>query len=104
MTLTLDTRLRIGIQTVHRRSEPAREAWRPTIDELVQLTELVDRCGYDLLWVGDHISFPVAILDPLLQSAMRGGEPAAAARHRCLPPAARATRRRWRSRWRPWTT
>ncbi len=69
MTLTLETRLSIGIQTVHRRTEPATEAWRPTIDELVRLTELVDRCGYDSLWVGDHISFPVAILDPLLQLA-----------------------------------
>ncbi|MGH7041624.1 MAG: LLM class flavin-dependent oxidoreductase [Acetobacteraceae bacterium] len=69
MTLTLDTRLRVGIQTVHRRTEPATAPWRPTIDELVALAELVDRCGYDSLWVGDHISFPVAILDPLLQLA-----------------------------------
>lgn len=69
MTLTLEPRLSIGIQTVHRRTEPATGPWRPTIDELVALTELVDRCGYDSLWVGDHISFPVAILDPLLQLA-----------------------------------
>src|SRR5436305_2003042 len=34
-----------------------------------ELVELVDSCGYDSLWVGDHISFPVAILDPLLQLA-----------------------------------
>ena len=33
------------------------------------LVELVDRSGYDLLWVGDHISFHIAILDPLLQLA-----------------------------------
>ena len=26
-------------------------------------------CGYDSLWAGDHISFPVPILDPLLQLA-----------------------------------
>lgn len=69
MTLTLDTRLRIGIQTVHRRTEPATGPWLPSIDALVAFTELVDRCGYDSLWVGDHISFPVAILDPLLQLA-----------------------------------
>ena len=31
------------------------------------LVELVDRSGYDSLWVGDHISFHIAILDPLLQ-------------------------------------
>ena len=69
MTLVLDDRLRIGIQTVHRRTEPATGPWLPAIDELVALTELVDRGGYDSLWVGDHISFPVGILDPLLQLA-----------------------------------
>lgn len=69
MTLTLDTRLRIGIQTIHRRTEPAVGPWLPRIDELVDLVKLVDESGYDSLWVGDHISFPVAILDPLLQLA-----------------------------------
>jgi len=69
MTLVLDDRLRIGIQTVHRRTEPATGPWLPAIDDLVALTELVDRAGYDSLWVGDHISFPVGILDPLLQLA-----------------------------------
>lgn len=69
MTLTLDTRLRIGIQTIHRRTEPATAAWQPRIDELVALVELVDRCGYDSLWTGDHVSFAMPILDPLLQLA-----------------------------------
>jgi alkanesulfonate monooxygenase SsuD/methylene tetrahydromethanopterin reductase-like flavin-dependent oxidoreductase (luciferase family) len=67
--LPLDGRLRIGIQTIHRRTEPATAAWQPRIDELVELVELVDRSGYDSLWVGDHISFAVPILDPLLQLA-----------------------------------
>ncbi len=35
----------------------------------MSLVELVDRSGYDSLWVGDHISFAVPILDPLLQLA-----------------------------------
>jgi alkanesulfonate monooxygenase SsuD/methylene tetrahydromethanopterin reductase-like flavin-dependent oxidoreductase (luciferase family) len=69
MDLLLDTRLRIGIQTIHRRTEPATGPWLPRIDELVEFVELVDRCGYDSLWVGDHISFPVPIFDPLLQLA-----------------------------------
>ena len=69
MTLTFDTKLRIGIQTIHRRTEPATGVWHPRIDELVALVELVDRCGYDSLWVGDHVSFAVPILDPLLQLA-----------------------------------
>jgi alkanesulfonate monooxygenase SsuD/methylene tetrahydromethanopterin reductase-like flavin-dependent oxidoreductase (luciferase family) len=67
--LTLDTGFRIGIQTIHRRTEPATGPWRPTIDELVDLVTLVDRSGYDSLWVGDHISFAVPVLDPLLQLA-----------------------------------
>src|SRR3954467_4780662 len=69
MTLTLDTRLRIGIQTIHRRTEPADAPWMPRISELVDLVQLIDGSGYDSLWVGDHISFAVPILDPLLQLA-----------------------------------
>src|SRR5579872_4937983 len=69
MALTLDSGFRIGIQTIHRRTEPATASWRPTIDELVALVQLVDNSGYDSLWVGDHISFAVPILDPLLQLA-----------------------------------
>ena len=67
--LPLDDRLQIGVQTIHRRTEPAVGAWLPTIDEMRTLVELVDRSGYDSLWVGDHISFHIAILDPLLQLA-----------------------------------
>ncbi|MBN8928080.1 MAG: hypothetical protein BGO51_21535 [Rhodospirillales bacterium 69-11] len=69
MALQLEDRLRIGIQTIHRRTEPATGPWEPRIDELVSLVELVDRSGYDSLWTGDHISFAVPILDPLLQLA-----------------------------------
>jgi probable F420-dependent oxidoreductase len=69
MELPLDSRLSIGIQTIHRRTEPAEEPWRPTIDEMQALVRLVDDCGYDSLWVGDHIAFAVSILDPLLQLA-----------------------------------
>ena len=69
MDLPLDTRLRIGLQTIHRRTEPAAAAWQPRIDDLVALVELADRCGYDSMWAGDHVSFAVPILDPLLQLA-----------------------------------
>jgi probable F420-dependent oxidoreductase len=55
--------------TIHRRTEPASDPWLPSIAELRELVELVDGCGYDSLWCGDHISFPMAILDPLLQLA-----------------------------------
>ena len=66
MTLPLDRTLKVGIQNIHRRTEPATAPWRPTIDELAELVGLVDGCGYDSLWVGDHLAFPMSILDPLL--------------------------------------
>jgi probable F420-dependent oxidoreductase len=69
MQLKLENKLKIGVMTLHRRTEPATGPWLPTIDELVELVELVDRCGYDSMWCGDHISFPASILDPLLQLA-----------------------------------
>jgi probable F420-dependent oxidoreductase len=69
MDLLLDDKLRIGLITIHRRTEPATAPWCPTIDELREVVELVDASGYDSLWCGDHISFPMAILDPLLQLA-----------------------------------
>ena len=69
MTLNVDSKLRIGVITIHRRTEPATGPWQPSIDEMRELVMLVDRAGYDSLWCGDHISFPAAILDPLLQLA-----------------------------------
>jgi len=69
MTLPVDKTLKIGVQTIHRRTEPAEGPWLPTIDELQALVRLVDDCGYESLWVGDHIAFALAILDPLLQLA-----------------------------------
>ncbi len=69
MDLPLDSRLRIGIQTIHRRTEPAEGPWLPTIDEMQTLVSQIDRCGYDSIWVADHIWYPAAILDPLLQLA-----------------------------------
>lgn len=69
MALQLAATVSIGIQTVHRRTEPATGPWQPTIDELVEFVELVDRSGFESIWTGDHISFPAAIFDPLLQLA-----------------------------------
>lgn len=69
MDLPLDDHLSIGVQTLHRRTEPAEGPWLPTIDELAHLVGLVDRCGYDSMWVGDHVAFTIAIFDPLLQLA-----------------------------------
>ncbi|MDQ2803283.1 MAG: LLM class flavin-dependent oxidoreductase [Pseudomonadota bacterium] len=69
MTLPLDRRLSIGVATIHRRTEPATAPWEPSIDELRSFVELVDRSGYDSIWTGDHISFAIPVLDPLLQIA-----------------------------------
>ena len=62
--LPLEPSLRIGVMSIHRRSEPAERPWRPGIDELRELVKLVDDCGFDSIWAGDHISFPIPILDP----------------------------------------
>jgi probable F420-dependent oxidoreductase len=69
MDLKLDSKLKVGIMTIHRRTEPATGPWLPTIAEMQHLVGLVDASGYDSLWCGDHISFPASILDPLLQLA-----------------------------------
>ena len=69
MPLPLEPKLKIGLQTIHRRTEPATAPWLPSIDELRELVALVDECGFDSQWVGDHISFAVPILDPFLQLA-----------------------------------
>ncbi|MEQ9122676.1 MAG: LLM class flavin-dependent oxidoreductase [Alphaproteobacteria bacterium] len=69
MALVLDGRLSIGVNTMHRRSEPAEGPWLPKIDELAAMVEQVDRLGYDSFWVGDHISMPIPFLDPFQQIA-----------------------------------
>ena len=66
MPLVLEDRLQVGLQTILRRTEPATGPWLPRIDELVSLVQLVDRSGYDSLWVGDHIAFAIPVLDPLV--------------------------------------
>jgi alkanesulfonate monooxygenase SsuD/methylene tetrahydromethanopterin reductase-like flavin-dependent oxidoreductase (luciferase family) len=69
MVFELEPKLKIGVNTMHRRSEPAEGPWLPKINELVQMVEQVDRCDFDSLWVGDHISMPIPFLDPLQQIA-----------------------------------
>lgn len=62
MTLPLSGDLKFGFITSM--ANPAMT--RATVD-------LAERFEYDSLWVGDHIEFPVAILDPLLQIAQAAG-------------------------------
>ncbi|MDP6567405.1 MAG: LLM class flavin-dependent oxidoreductase [Alphaproteobacteria bacterium] len=69
MTLRLDERMRFGIQTMHRRTEPAEGPWLPEAEDGRALVEMIDGLGYDSLWLGDHLSFAIPILDPLIQLA-----------------------------------
>ncbi|MFI5316325.1 MAG: LLM class flavin-dependent oxidoreductase [Myxococcota bacterium] len=56
--LPLEPRARFGVIT----GLPSRDAVRATV-------ELVEGLGFESLWVGDHVAFPIPILDPLLQLA-----------------------------------
>jgi probable F420-dependent oxidoreductase len=69
MSLPLDREMKFGLQTLHRRSEPAEGPWLPDPAEARRLVETCERLGYDSIWVGDHIAFTIPILDPLLQLA-----------------------------------
>ena len=69
MTLQLDNRLKFGVQTIHRRTEPAKGSWLPDAEDGRTMVEMIDGLGYDSLWVGDHLSFAIPILDPFIQLA-----------------------------------
>ena len=69
MPLTLDRKLKIGINTMHRRTEPAVGNWTPTIDSLVDMVMQIDRLGFDSFWCGDHVAFTIPFLDPISQIA-----------------------------------
>src|SRR5258708_32124490 len=73
MDLPLDPHLKIGIQTIHRRTEPAVGPWLPKIDELQAIVSQIDRCGFDSIWDADHIGDPAAILHPLLMLPQAAG-------------------------------
>lgn len=53
MSLSLEPGLKLGIMTIHRRTEPATGPWLPRIDDLAALVERVERSGFDCLWVGE---------------------------------------------------
>ena len=69
MTLQLDNQLKFGVQTIHRRTEPAMGSWLPEAEDGRTMVEMIDGLGYDSLWVGDHLSFAIPILDPFIQLA-----------------------------------
>src|SRR3546814_19553410 len=71
MDLPLEGKLKVGVNTMHRRTEPAVGPWQPSIDELVAMVRQVDELVYDSLWRGDHTSlaFPFIVLFFSIQTA-----------------------------------
>jgi probable F420-dependent oxidoreductase len=69
MTLPLDDTLKIGVNTMLRRTELASGPWMPTVDELVDVVQQVDRFSFDSFWCGDHVAFAIPFLDPIAQIA-----------------------------------
>ena len=67
MTLPLAEGLTLGVQTIHRRTEPSTERWTPSLEDGRDVVELVDRLGFDSIWVGDHLAFSIPLLDPVVQ-------------------------------------
>ena len=67
MTLPLAAGLTLGVQTIHRRTEPSTERWTPSWEDGRDVVELVDRLGFDSIWVGDHLAFSIPLLDPVVQ-------------------------------------
>lgn len=69
MALRLEEGLKLGIQTIHRQGDFETGPWLPRIDDLVSFVEDVDAKGFDEIWLGDHVSFAIPFLDPLLMIA-----------------------------------
>jgi len=69
MPLPLDSTLKIGVNTMLRRTEPATGPWAPTSAELLEVVAQVDRLGFDSFWCGDHVAFTIPLLDPITQIA-----------------------------------
>ena len=64
MILPLEPKLKVGIQTIHREPDNQTGPWQPQIDELVDFVTLIDKTGFDSIWVGDHLSMPLPFFDP----------------------------------------
>ena len=69
MGLVLERSLKLGIQTIHRQGDSVAGPWLPKVDELVSFVTDADAKGFDEIWLGDHIAFPIPFLDPLLMIA-----------------------------------
>jgi len=74
MTLPLDDHLTLGIESLHRPPTPELGmTWQPTQAALRQNVQDIERCGYDVVWCGDHLSFHAPMLDPLTMISQAAG-------------------------------
>jgi alkanesulfonate monooxygenase SsuD/methylene tetrahydromethanopterin reductase-like flavin-dependent oxidoreductase (luciferase family) len=62
MTLPLSSELEFGFISIMMNPKMTRHT-----------VEMAERFDYDSVWVGDHVEFPVPILDPMLQIAQAAG-------------------------------
>jgi probable F420-dependent oxidoreductase len=69
MDLVLETTLKIGFQSVYPPAKSPHEVYTPDLAAARRLVEKLDRLGFDSFWAGDHVIFPMPIMDPLIQVA-----------------------------------
>jgi probable F420-dependent oxidoreductase len=69
MALLLEDTVRFGVQGIFRRTGSSTAPWIPDLEDAKGLVRLVDDLGFDSMWVGDHVAFPVPIMDSISQLA-----------------------------------
>ena len=69
MALLLEDTVSFGVQGIFRRTGNSAAPWIPDLEDAKGLVRLVDDLGFDSMWVGDHVAFPVPIMDSISQLA-----------------------------------
>jgi len=69
MALLLEETVKFGVQGIFRRTGSSLDSWIPDLEDAKGLVRLADDLGFDSMWVGDHVAFPVPIMDSISQLA-----------------------------------
>ena len=69
MAFSLEDSVKFGVQGIFRRMGDSTSPWVPDIKDAKGLVRLVEGLGFDSMWVGDHVAFPVPIMDSIAQLA-----------------------------------
>ena len=69
MAFSLEDSVKFGVQGIFRRTGDPTSPWVPDIKDAKGLVRLVEGLGFDSMWVGDHVAFPVPIMDSIAQLA-----------------------------------